>query len=411
MTTTASPRRELLLIAPTCDGEDVGEAWVAHQWVKRLAPRHDVTLLTYHKRGKTPTSHQLSGLRIVEWEEPSALGRNERLNSMLKPANFWFYGKARRWIQNARARGEHFDLAHQLVPVAMRYPCPAIGTGIPFVIGPVGGSLQTPPGLATDDDTAPWYVGLRALDRVRMRYDPLLRRTYDDAACVLGIAPYALDLLRLRHVRRFEVMSETAIEALPPLPSRSAHGKPVRLLYVGRVVRTKGLRDAIRALPLVRSDAPVVLDVVGDGFDLAACEQLVTELRLDDQVRFHGRLEREHVDAFYRNADIFVFPSYREPGGNVTFEAMSYALPLITSDLGGPGNVVDDTCGIRVHPETTEQFAAALARAIGRLADDPELRHKLGDGARRRVAEIGLWDSKVRHLEALYDDVLCGAGP
>ncbi len=45
---------KLLLIAPACDGEDVGEAWDAYQWASRLAGRYELTVLTYHKRGRTP---------------------------------------------------------------------------------------------------------------------------------------------------------------------------------------------------------------------------------------------------------------------------------------------------------------------------------------------------------------------
>ena len=136
------------MIAP-CDGEDVGEAWVAFQWAQRLAARHEVTLLTYHKRGSTPVSRQLDGGRVIEWAEPPGVGRAERLNSMLKPGYVPFYLRARRWIREALARGEHFDLAYQPVPVAMRYPSPVAGLNIPFAIGPVGGSRSIPVSLST----------------------------------------------------------------------------------------------------------------------------------------------------------------------------------------------------------------------------------------------------------------------
>ena len=129
---------KLLLVAPTCDREDVGESWVAFQWASRLAERHDLTILTYHKRGHTPLSQQLPGVRVVEWEEPALFGRSERFNSLLKPGYFAFYRRSRTWIRAALARGEHFDLAHQAVPVAMRYPIPLAGLGIPYLVGPVG---------------------------------------------------------------------------------------------------------------------------------------------------------------------------------------------------------------------------------------------------------------------------------
>jgi glycosyltransferase involved in cell wall biosynthesis len=393
----------LLLVAPTPDGTDVGEAWVAYQWARRSAARHDVTLLTYHKRGARPIAGQLPGVRVVEWAEPAGLGRAERLNSMLKPGYLPFAVRARRWVRRALAAGERFDVAHQPAPVAMRYPSPLAGLGIPYVLGPVGGSLDSPPGFAADEGGTPWFVRLRALDRALLRTPPL-RRTYADAACVLGIAPYVAEHLRGIPVRRFEVLSETALTALPAPVDRFGRTGPLRLLHVGRLVRTKGVRDTVRALALL-GDRPVVLDVVGDGYDRAACEELTRALGLADRVRFHGRLPRADIDDFYRRADVFVFPSYREPGGNVAFEAMGYGLPLVVADRGGPGAAVDDSCGIRVPAVTPDQLAAGVAAAVAELADDPARRLRLGRGARRRVAEVGLWDGKLAAVDRIYADV------
>ena len=362
-------------------------------------------MLTYHKRGAVPLSRQFPAVRVIEWAEPPGLGRAERLNSMLKPAYMPFYVRARRWIRSALARGERFDLAHQPVPVAVRYPSPVAGLGIPYVLGPVGGSLRSPQAFTGEEGTSPWYVGLRGLDGLRLRRDPVLRRTYQDAACVLGIAPYVEDCLAAVGIRRFQIMSETGLAALPPHIDRAGRSGEVRLLYVGRLVRTKGARDAIRAVGMLPG-LPACLDVVGDGCDRAACEALAKQLGLSHRVRFHGWLPRERIDAFYRDADVFVFPSYREPGGNVTFEAMGHGLPLVVSDRGGPGTVVDETCGIRVHPDSPDQYAQDLASAVGRLVRDPALRLALGQGARRRVQEIGLWDTRSQQIEPVYAGVL-----
>jgi len=398
--------RRLLLITSACDAEDVGEAWSGFQWVSRLAARNDVTLLTMHRRDRTPPSRALPDARVIEWRDARPFAAHERLNSMLKPGYVPFYRGARRWIRDALARGERFDIAHQLLPLAMRYPSPATGLGITHVLGPVGGSLENPPGF--EDDTAPWFVRLRGLDRLRLRRDPLLRRTYEDADCVLGIAPYVREILADVDLRRFDTMSDTGLTELPTPRDQPPSDGVVRLLYVGRLVRTKGLRDAVRALSHLTTPTPVRLDVVGEGADRAECEALVAELGLGDSVEFHGWQARERVQDFYRAADVFVFPSYREPGGNVVFESMGYSLPLVVSDLGGPGYVVDESCGISVNPQSPEQYAHDLAAAITRLVDDPELRARLGAGARRRVAEIALWDRKVERLEAIYDELQAG---
>jgi glycosyltransferase involved in cell wall biosynthesis len=373
--------------------------------VSRLAARHDVTLLTYYKRGRTPASQQLSGLRVVEWPELPVVGRAERLNSMLKPAYFPFYAKARRWVREAQARGERFDLAHQPVPVAMRYPTPVTGLGIPYLIGPVGGSLDSPAAFKAEEGTSPWFVGLRGFDSLRIRRDPMLRRSYEDASVVLGIAPYVADNLAGLSIKRFEVLSETAIDGVAPEVDRTGRTGPLRLLFVGRLIRTKGVRDAVRAMAQLK-DVDTVLDVIGDGPEREACEALVTELGLAGRVRFHGRLPREEIDTYYREADLFVFPSYREPGGNVAFEAMSFGLPLIVCDRGGPGNVVDDSCGIKLPAVSPDQLARDVAGAVRELAADPGRRLTLGAGARARVQRIALWDAKIDDVDALYEQVL-----
>ena len=400
---------KLLLVAPTCDGEDVGEAWVAHQWARLLAARHDVTLLTYHKRGARPASEQLEGLRITEWTEPPLLGRAERLNSMLKPGYVPFYLHARNWIRKAIAAGERFDIAHQPAPVALRYPSPLAGTGIPFVIGPVGGGLDSPASFAADEGATPWYMRLREIDGFRRRHDPFLRRTYGIADCVLGIADYVREQLADIPLRRFEVMSDTGPDQVPPPIARSGRSGPLRLLFVGRLVRTKGARDLLRALALI-PDIPLTLDIVGVGPDRAACEALVAEHRLERRVTFHGWRSKAEVADFYRAADVFVFPSYREPGGTVVFEAMGFSLPLIVVDRGGPGSSTSDACAIRLPVSTPDALAADIAAAIRELAADPSRRLSMGAAAHAHVTRTALWSAKVERMDGIYTEILSGAG-
>jgi glycosyltransferase involved in cell wall biosynthesis len=70
--------------------------------------------------------------------------------------------------------------------------------------------------------------------------------------------------------------------------------------------------------------------------------------------------------------------------------------------------VVDESCGIRLHPVSPDQYARDLADAMTRLAGDAQLRAALGEGARRRAAEVALWDSRIRQVEGLYAEVMPG---
>lgn len=399
---------KVLLIAYACDAEDVSETWCSFQWTKRLVARHDATVLVYNRRDRRGVAtRQLPGARVLEWSELPGSDRLSTFTHALKPGYLDFYGRARRAIRRL-LREEHFDLVHQYEPFAPRYPSPAAGLGVPFILGPVGGAVETPAGFRREvDRDMRWFTRLRALDRFRFRHDPWLRHTYASADLVLGVAPYVRDLLAPVPLRRFDYLHETGVEILPPnLPRRAPDRGALKLLYVGRIVRTKGVRDAVRALAQLRDLPGVTLDVVGDGDDRSACEAEAAQLGLGGRVVFHGWQSREAVQQFYARADVFVFPSLREPSGSVVIEAMSHRLPLIVADNGGPGYTVGQECGIAIPPISPEQYSAAIAAAVRTLLDNPTHRLRLGYNARCRVEREFLWDRKVQHMSAIYADVI-----
>ena len=329
---------------------------------------------------------------------------------MLNPGYVPFRWLASRWIRQALAGGEHFDVAHQVAPVSLRYASPLVDSGVPYVVGPVGGGLTSPAAFREEEGAAPWFTSLRSVDGFRLRYDRRLRRSFAQASCVLGIADYVRDLLRTVQIRDFQVLSDVGVEAVPEIARGSDRTQGVRFLYVGRIVRNKGVRDAVRAIGrLPRGLA--TLDVVGEGYDRPVCEDLAAELGVADLVRFRGRLAHEEVLKQYETADAFLFPSYREAGGIVVVEAMSYGLPVIVCDAGGPASTVSDGSGFRVPAVDPDQYASALAEAMILLSGDPGLRQAMGAAGRQRIADIGLWDSRIRFVEDLYKQVIEESAP
>lgn len=397
---------KILALAPACDGTDVGEAWCAYQWITGLAEHNQVTLLTMRKKGRPAPSGQLQDIEVVEWDDLPVVHRWERLNSMLKPGYVRYYMNARRWIRANLVKGRHFDVAHQFSPIALRYPSPAAGLGIPLVVGPLAGSLGTPEPFQPECGNAPWYTRLRNLDTFRLRNDPLLRHTFSEAEVVIGVAPYVRSLLAHTPIKRFEMMSELGIHELPGDLIARPQGQGLRLAHVGRAIRTKGLRDVVRAMALLPDDSNVTLESAGDGEELEMCRLEADELGVSHRITFHGRIPREQVEEIYRRSDAFIFPSFREPSGGVIFESLRHGLPVITTDRGGPAYVVDESCGIQVPANSPEDLSFHLARAIEQLADSPETVSRLSTGARKRMQTIGMWPKKIDWLSMLYQDVL-----
>jgi glycosyltransferase involved in cell wall biosynthesis len=395
----------VLLIAPNVDASDVGEAFVAQRWAEALSRRADVTLLCFHRAGRPDPASQLPQARVITWPEPAWAGRHERLNAMLKPAWPVFERRVRLWLADALARGERFDVAHQLMPQAARYASPLRHFRVPYVIGPLGGALDTPEAFRAETGGAPAFTRLRALDAVRFRHDPWLRASYGRAACVLGVAPYVADILRDVPLRRFEPVLELGVDDVPPPAERPARPGRLRLLHVGRAVRTKGLRDAVRALAHLGDLPGVTLTSAGAGEEVAAARAEAARLGVADRVTLLGRVPRAEVERLYATHDAFCFPSFREPAGGVLYEAMRHGLPVIAADRGGPAWIVDETSGLRVPVTDPDRFARDVAAAIRRLAESPELRARLGRGARDKVAREGPWPAKAARMVALYAEL------
>lgn len=400
-------RLRVVLLCSTCDGNDVGESWSSFQWAHGLSRYCDLTVLTYNRLGHQPASEQLDHARVVEWNDAPVLQRFERFSATAKPGWALHYWRAKNWIRKALLRGERFDLIHQVSPLALRHACPASGLGIPYIIGPLAGSLPTPTLFRNEAPRVSWYKHFRHFDSLRFRYDPLLRSGYRYSDMVIGVAPYVRTILSAIPLKRFELLAETGVFTLPDIGNTSVlPHRPLRLLYVGRIIRTKGLRDAIRSLGKLSNPCLVHLDVVGDGDDRLACEQESRSLGVDAHVTFHGKVPRDQLDQFYRNSHVFLFPSYREPSGNVIFESLSYGLPVVTSTRGGPGFVVDNTCGIRIEPTDPNQYSTDISTAIQSFLDYPINLSAMRLAARERVASMALWPNKIQWMLSKYNDVV-----
>jgi glycosyltransferase involved in cell wall biosynthesis len=205
-----------------------------------------------------------------------------------------------------------------------------------------------------------------------------------------------------RRVRPRFVVNPVGVEipAAMRIPRANAE---VRLLFVGRLVRSKNLDFIIRVLGELR-DLPWRLDVVGEGDQRLAWETLTAELGLQDRIRFHG--QQDQPGAFYAAADLFLFPSKLESCGIVLFEAMSYGVPSLALRADGIEyrNVFDEIIdpgrtGLLAHNE------ADFRRQLSRVLQHPALLGPLGSAAREHVAQNHSWDRHLNRYEELFESL------
>lgn len=177
-----------------------------------------------------------------------------------------------------------------------------------------------------------------------------------------------------------------------------------RLLFVGRLNEQKGIETLLHAVS--RLTSPIHLDVVGDGEDRDALQELARALGIADRVHWHGALPQPKLVEFYRGAAALVVPSVGEGLGLVAVEAQLCETPVIAFDSGGlPDIVQHDRTGILV--PTID--AAALAAAITSLLDRPDRGAALGAAGRLHALATFAPESVAKRYADVYQSAIASS--
>jgi glycosyltransferase involved in cell wall biosynthesis len=230
-------------------------------------------------------------------------------------------------------------------------------------------------------------------------------------------APARLDLER---AARYVFVSETTrgraeAAGIRPASSGIAHGGipasfigPAperewewRLLYVGRLDPRKGVHTAVEALAQLPEAATLTLVGGWDDREERRLREVASDRGVEGRVRFEGQRSREEAKEAYDNADLVIFPVvWEEPWGLVPIEAMARGRPVVATGRGGSGEYLRDGENALLFDA---EDADALARAVTRFAEDPELRRRLREGGlatARHHTEDRYNDAVLREIEA-----------
>lgn len=186
------------------------------------------------------------------------------------------------------------------------------------------------------------------------------------------------------------------LDRVEPVPREG----PLRLGVVGRLVRQKGIDVLLEALARLDPALDWRLAVAGDGALREGLQARAAEVGVGARCTFVGHLRR--VAPFYAELDVLVVPSRYEGFGFVAAEGALAGLPVIASRVSSlPEVVLDGRTGILVPPEDP----SSLARAVERLAADPDEARALGEAGRRGALERFAPDAIYPRLEAFLDEV------
>jgi D-inositol-3-phosphate glycosyltransferase len=186
------------------------------------------------------------------------------------------------------------------------------------------------------------------------------------------------------------------------------------VLYVGRIEPLKGVSTLIEAMSCLKfkdQSGPVHLAIIGGEPDvtpeemsteMAHLQKLSDDLAMDQTVVFLGKRGQNTLPYYYSAAEVLVMPSHYESFGMVALEAMACGTPVIASDVGGLGFLVQDgETGYTVPDGEPDKLCEKLTLLLG----DHVLREKMGQRA-EEVAQSYGWDKIAKQIVDVYEGLI-----
>lgn len=228
--------------------------------------------------------------------------------------------------------------------------------------------------------------------RVRTRVQAWLdRRAYRSMAMLLVASDSLAEETHALHADvRIIAPGRDVSTAAPAEVGDLRCGRRVAFVCVANWIPRKGIADLVEAFARLPERA-ATLHLVGDEDADPRYAKKVRRrlLELGDRVRVHGVVPQATVAGFYRAADAFVMPSYKEPYGTVYGEAMAWGLPVVGWRAGNLPYLADDGREALI---VAPGDVSGLATALRRLSDDQDLRRALGRAALARASTFATWE-------------------
>jgi L-malate glycosyltransferase len=383
-----TPNRPLNIFVPHCsdlltDHLPHGDGLVAHGFIRHLAER----------------GHELHvAIAASDIREP--LPSNVHLYPIVAPGKGPLWARLHYMLQVRRlffrlSRNVSFDLIHQLNPVYTGMSLSLVGCRPPVILGPyIGGWPDDPAAISN-----PKWV-LRVLLRLVKRGIAGLQQHF--AHLLLLTTPAAASRLVGRSASNKVQILPHGIDSDFFCPEEVADRNTentARILFMASTTRRKGIFDLLQAFERVVVRYPLTrLLIAGQGSEFAEARTAASRLSCCDRITFLGQQDRAGAASVMREADIYCLPSHGEPYGMGAVEAMSCAKPLVVTDAGGLGCLVDDKGGLRVPVGDPERLGNALCTLLA----DPQQWRTMGEHNRRRVIESMDWKHVINRLEEVY---------
>lgn len=400
---------KILLSAYACEPYKGSEPSVGWNWSRELAKlNHEVWVLTRtnnkkiinHYYSKNPKPEKLIFIYydLPQWAKWWKKGQTGiRFYYLLWQ---WF---AYIFIKNIHEK-ENFDCVHHVTFVSIRQPSFMGRLGIPFIFGPVAGGESAPWRLRFSYDIRGIIIDtIRDISNFLIKIDPLMLATFKQADKIFVTSNQTKKLIPKKYQQKTQIQMAIGLninDFKSDLSNQNKKTEAFKLLFMGRFLYWKGMDIGIQAFALFLKTVPTArLTMVGMGREEKKWKKLTEKLGINGQVDWIPWVARDHISDLFARHDIFLFPSLHDSGGMVVLESIAHGLPVICTDIGGPGIIVDDSCGVKISTqgETPNTIIKKIVIELIAYKNNNALKQNLSVGGSVRV-ETFYWNKIIKKI-------------
>lgn len=305
-----------------------------------------------------------------------------------------------------------FDIAHNLNFHNDWTPSFLWALGKPFVWGPVGHHPAIPKEYLIRSagkkayyfDQLKWWT-----KKCFWTFEPFVKIAKWRASKIIAINSSVQEVLNFPKEK--EIRLPAVATTTPKRKKINSKNKIFNVLSIGRFTPLKGFDITIEAFGHfyhqlnIEDKFDVQLTLIGKGSEKKRLQQLTEDLGITHAVNFIDWMSRADLDEYFSTSSVFLFPSH-EGAGMVVPEALSFGLPVLCFDNIGPGEFIDETCGLKVQYSNPRESIVMFSKYLSLLFHEEEIQEELSQGAIRQFEKYFTWERKGKIISEAYLDIL-----
>jgi glycosyltransferase involved in cell wall biosynthesis len=289
-----------------------------------------------------------------------------------------------------------FDFIHHVTFVSIRIPSFLCFYNVPFIFGPISGGDKIPIQLRKK---FPYLLMIkefiRDINNYFIKISPLINVVFLKSHKIYVTSEQTKKLIPLKFHNKTEQLLAIGSDHFLDKEFNFIEKRKFNICFAGNLIHIKGLSIVLKTIYKMNL-SNIDLTIIGTGNIESELKEKAIKYKINHQIKWLGQINRYDLIQEFKKSNLLLIPALRDSGGLVILEAMSVGVPVATLNIGGPGIIVNNDCGILVNvknkneDEIAEEFSMLINDLI---INKDKLKYKKIKSLER--SKEFSWDKKI----------------